>query len=57
MPTPREHPRSAVKRQSYGIFKDATVVEVDPEKDGNLIYIMKMILPIYRFSRHLIVLL
>ncbi|XP_052082915.1 uncharacterized protein LOC127720376 isoform X2 [Mytilus californianus] len=32
MQTSREQPRSAVKRQSYGIFKDATVVEVAPEK-------------------------
>ncbi|VDI69373.1 Hypothetical predicted protein [Mytilus galloprovincialis] len=36
MPTPREHPRTAVKTQSYGIFKDATVVEVDPEKDVSI---------------------
>ncbi|CAC5407422.1 MIB [Mytilus coruscus] len=32
MQTSREHPGSPVKRQSYGIFKDATVVEVAPEK-------------------------
>lgn len=34
MQTSREHPRSTA-RQSYGIFKDAKVVQVSQEKGGN----------------------